>query len=59
MIFENKSHTVDAYVFRIYNDVLFWTDLLSDRKRICISEDDDTYLEDFSPAAEEGALENQ
>lgn len=43
-IFENTSHTVDIYVFRVYTDIMFWIDLLSYKERICISKDDDTYL---------------
>lgn len=41
---------VDGCVFRTFMDVLLWTGLLSeDRERVCISEDDDAYLEDISP----------
>lgn len=43
-IFENSSHTVDVCVSQVYTDIMFWTGLLSDRERICISDDDDTYL---------------
>lgn len=58
-IFENTTHTVDSCVFRINTDILFWIGLFSDREKICVLEDDDTYLQDFSPVAEGGTLEDQ
>lgn len=41
-IFKNTSHTVDGCVNRVYIDVMLLIGLLWDRRRICISENDDT-----------------
>lgn len=48
-IFKYKSHTVYGCIFRTYLDVSFLTDQLSDKERLCISEDNVNYLDDYNP----------
>lgn len=42
-------YCVDGCVVKTYIDLLLWTGLLSDRKQVCISQDDDNYLQDDNP----------
>lgn len=43
-----RQDNMDNCVTRTCLDVLLWTCQLSDKERICISEDDDSYLQDDS-----------
>lgn len=48
-IFNNTSLDADCCIIRAYLDISLWTCQLSDRKRVCISEDEDNHLQDDSP----------
>lgn len=42
----------DGCVFQTYIDFCLWAGQLSDSQRVCISNEEDMYLQDDSPARE-------
>lgn len=51
-IFSDKVQPADGCVFQTYIDFCLWAGQLSDSQRVCISNAEDMYLQDDSPARE-------
>lgn len=48
----NTTHNVDCYSFSIYFYIIHWTGQFSDRRRLCIFEDEDNFVYDISSMSE-------
>lgn len=51
--FNNITHVVYHCVYNSYLNIHYWTTQVFDRERMCISEDDDNYMQHISLIAED------
>lgn len=53
MIFNNSFLSIDAYICKTYSDVSLWTSQLSDRERICTTNEENDYIQNASTVHEQ------